>query len=191
MDIEDEEEVFEFYKGAVVFARDTRASGHRLVEALNAGLAAVKTEGEDFKYMTTPQLHYIVRCRNTMGTPYEYGVPTEQGYYEKIAAAYKTIMVNRKTEGRVIIDCANGVGGPKLKELMKYLPDKEDGGLEIKVVNDDVVKPEALNYQVSKSGPFLFSTLNLLVWCRLRQDQPTCSSLFKSSTSRALLLPRR
>jgi phosphoacetylglucosamine mutase len=147
MDIEDEEEIFEAYKAKVVFARDTRASGPRLVDALKAGLAAVQVEGEDFKFMTTPQLHYIVRCRNTMGTPYEYGVPTEEGYYEKLADAYKTIMAGRKTEGRVVVDCANGVGGPKLRELIKYLPDKEHGGLEIKVVNDDVVKPEALNYQ--------------------------------------------
>ncbi len=194
MDIEDEEEIFEHYTAKVVFARDTRASGHRLAEALKAGLAAVKVTGEDFKYMTTPQLHYIVRCRNTMGTPYEYGVPTEQGYYEKLAAAYKTIMTSRKTEGRVIIDCANGVGGPKLRELIKYLPSKDEGGLEIKVVNDDVVNPEALNYQVCSSIIAPFQTLltkSPTVRCRLRQDQSTCSSLFESSSPRTMVLSRR
>ncbi|KMU71804.1 N-acetylglucosamine-phosphate mutase [Coccidioides immitis RMSCC 3703] len=70
----------------VVFARDTRASGSRLVGVLTAAFNATGVEYTDFKYLTTPQLHYIVRCKNTLGTPYEYGEPTEQGYYEKINA---------------------------------------------------------------------------------------------------------
>lgn len=83
-----------------------------------------------------------------MGSPYEYGEPTEQGYYEKTAAAFKKAIHGRKTNGGVTVDCANGVGGPKLRELVKYLPTAAEGGLEIKIVNDDIVKPERLNYQV-------------------------------------------
>jgi phosphoacetylglucosamine mutase len=52
----------------VVFARDTRASGSRLVGVLGAALTATEVEFIDFKYMTTPQLHYVVRCKNTLGT---------------------------------------------------------------------------------------------------------------------------
>ena len=33
---------------------------------------------------TTPQLHYIVRCHNSGG---EYGEPSLDGYYEKLAAS--------------------------------------------------------------------------------------------------------
>jgi phosphoacetylglucosamine mutase len=98
--------------------------------------------------LTTPQLHYLVRCINTQGTPYAYGEPTEKGYYEKLAAAYKKVMKGRKSNGSVTVDCANGVGGIKLAELIKYLPSPAEGGVEIKVVNDDVWKPERLNYQV-------------------------------------------
>ena len=58
-------------------------------------------------------------------------------------------MHGRKPNGGVTVDCANGVGGPKLRELVKYLPTTAEGGLDIKVVNDDVVKPDRLNYQVS------------------------------------------
>jgi phosphoacetylglucosamine mutase len=36
-----------------------------------------------------------------------------------------------------------------LKELIKYVPSSQDGGIDIKVVNDDVLKPEALNFEVS------------------------------------------
>jgi len=136
-------------KPRVVFARDTRASGPRLVSALLAAFNASGTEYTDYKLLTTPQLHYITRCLNTKGTPYEYGEPTEQGYYQKMGASFKAATGTRKFNGPVTVDCANGVGGPKLVELLKYLPSLSEGGLEIKVVNDDVLRPEHLNHQVS------------------------------------------
>jgi phosphoacetylglucosamine mutase len=112
-------------------------------------LKATGTEFTDYKLLTTPQLHYITRCLNTKGTAYDYGEPTAVGYYEKLSAAFKTAMQGKKTEGVVTVDCANGVGGPKLRELMKYLPSAAEGGVDIKVVNDDVISPERLNYNVS------------------------------------------
>lgn len=130
-----------------MFARDTRASGPRLIEALIGALHSVEAEYTDFQILTTPQLHYLTRCLNTKGTQFEYGDPTEQGYYRKIAKAFKTAMNGKKPVGCVMVDCANGVGGPKLRELVKYLPSVSEGGLEIKVVNDDVSKPELLNHQ--------------------------------------------
>ena len=138
-------------KARVIFARDTRASGARLVSALLAALEASGTEYTDYKLLTTPQLHYITRCLNTKGTPYEYGEPTEEGYYQKIAAAFKIATGIRKFNGPITVDCANGVGGPKLRELIKHLHSISDGGLEIKVVNDNVVEPERLNHQVNSS----------------------------------------
>ncbi|KAL8733787.1 MAG: hypothetical protein Q9181_003456 [Wetmoreana brouardii] len=134
-------------KANVIFARDTRASGAHLVALLTEALKVTKTDYTDYKLLTTPQLHYITRCLNTKGTIYEYGEPTEQGYYEKLASSLKTAMQGRKFNGSVTVDCANGVGGPKLLELIKYLPSPSEGGLEIRVVNDDVVKPERLNHQ--------------------------------------------
>jgi phosphoacetylglucosamine mutase len=133
----------------VIFARDTRASGASLVASLVDALEASAAEYTDFKLLTTPQLHYLVRCVNTKGTQYEYGDISEQGYYEKLAAAFKQAMKHHKVSGAVTIDCANGVGGPKLRELIKYLPKGDQpGGIDIKVVNDDVLKPENLNSQV-------------------------------------------
>lgn len=133
----------------VIFARDTRASGSRLVECLNDALTATKAEVTDYRILTTPQLHYLVRCVNTKGTQDEYGEVSEKGYYEKLAAAFKQAMEHTKAQGHLTVDCANGVGGPKLRELIKYLPSPADGGLDVKVVNDDVHKPETLNHQVS------------------------------------------
>jgi phosphomannomutase len=133
----------------VVFARDTRASGSTLVAALVDALNATGTEFVDYKLLTTPQLHYIVRSTNTYGTDHHYGEISEVGYYEKMAKAFKQALGPRaKISGSVTVDCANGVGGPKLREMIKYLPSAVNGGIDIKIVNDDVVNPEALNVQV-------------------------------------------
>jgi phosphoacetylglucosamine mutase len=58
-------------------------------------------------------------------------------------------MHGRTIQGPITVDCANGVGGPKLRELIKYLPAGSDGGIDIKVINDDILKPEVLNFEVS------------------------------------------
>ena len=41
----------------------------------------------DCGLMTTPQLHYIVRCTNDA----DFGVESERGYYEKTAAAFSAL----------------------------------------------------------------------------------------------------
>ncbi|KAF2274158.1 Phosphoacetylglucosamine mutase [Westerdykella ornata] len=131
----------------VVVARDTRASGARLLGCLVDGLKAAGADYKDFGFLTTPQLHYMVRCLNTEGTPNAYGSPTEKGYYEKFGAAFKNALKGKKPSGGLTVDCANGVGGPKLTELIKYLPSEDEGGLKITVINDNVIKPDSLNVE--------------------------------------------
>lgn len=133
----------------IVFARDTRASGPALIEALVDALNATSSKYQDFGIFTTPQLHHVVRCINTKGTAYEYGEPTEKGYYQKMADAFKIAMKHKKTKNHVVVDCANGVGGQKLRELVKYLPPAAQGGVDIKIINDNTSKPELLNEDVS------------------------------------------
>ncbi|KAF7562751.1 hypothetical protein G7046_g1370 [Stylonectria norvegica] len=130
--------------GRVVYGRDTRPSGHKLVAALADSFEAAGTEYTDFKILTTPQLHYLTRCINTEGTPKAYGKVSEVGYYEKLSEAFVKALRGRKIQGQLVVDCANGVGGPKLHELLKYIP-KDVTGLDIKVANDDVLRPEVLN----------------------------------------------
>ena len=132
-----------------VFARDTRASGPRLVSALLEGLKSTDVAHIDLRLLTTPQLHYVTRCLNTRGTAFDYGEASEQGYYQKIAESFRAALGDKIVHGALTVDCANGVGAPKLKELIKYLPSAAQGGIDIKVVNDDIVKPESLNHQVS------------------------------------------
>lgn len=109
------------------------------------GLNAFEAESTDYELKTTPQLHYLVRCLNTQGTNSPYGIPTQEGYYEKMATAFKQLMQGKKKPGRLTVDCANGVGAPKLAELLKYLGDDH---IEIRIVNNDINNPKKLNYQV-------------------------------------------
>lgn len=132
----------------VIYGRDTRPSGHGLIAALADALDATNTDHTDYKILTTPQLHYLTRCVNTAGTPKIYGWPSEAGYYQKFSDAFVRALRGRKIQGQLTVDCANGVGGPKLSELLKEIP-KPVTGFDVKVVNDDVLRPELLNLEVS------------------------------------------
>ncbi|KAL8828119.1 MAG: hypothetical protein Q9170_006738 [Blastenia crenularia] len=134
-------------KANVIFARDTRPSGAHLISVLIEALKVTKTDYADYKLLTTPQLHYITRCLNTKGGPYEYGEPSEQGYYNKMSTSLRAAMQSRQFHGSVIVDCANGIGGPKLRELVKNMSAPSDGGLDIRIVNDNVIEPGQLNHQ--------------------------------------------
>ena len=81
--------------------------------------------------MTTPQLHFMVRCHNTAG---EYGDATEEGYYRKLSNAFLDLRsLSGKTGVPVVkLDGANGVGALKIRKLVKYL----QGTLSVEVYND-------------------------------------------------------
>ncbi len=167
----------------VIYARDTRPSGPRLVQALVDALEAAGAEYTDYKLLTTPQLHYLTRCTNTEGTPQSYGKVSEKGYYEKLGEAFARAMKGKKTIGPVTVDCANGVGAPKLAELLKYIPKASEGGVDIKIINDDIIKSEVLNHEVFLFQISYFSVPAneiLSVWCRLCQNQTTSTPILQS-----------
>ena len=62
-----------------------RPSGNSLCKAVLDGIESVGGIVKDFGVVTTPQLHYFVVCENTKG---EYGVPTIEGYFDKLASAF-------------------------------------------------------------------------------------------------------
>jgi phosphoacetylglucosamine mutase len=145
--------------GRVVYGRDTRPSGHKLVGALADAFEATGTDYTDYKILTTPQLHYLTRCINTEGTPKAYGKISEAGYYEKMSEAFVRALRGKQVQGQLTVDCANGVGGPKLTELLKIIP-KDTTGFDCMVVNDDVLRPEVLNLDVRLQLQSLFLTNN-------------------------------
>lgn len=77
----------------VVVGMDTRPSGGDLCRALEDGVKALGGKFKNYGLLTTPQLHYITRCLNTASLPSCYGEPTVEGYYKKLAEAYKRIVV--------------------------------------------------------------------------------------------------
>ncbi|KPJ03163.1 Phosphoacetylglucosamine mutase [Papilio xuthus] len=113
-------------KASVFIGMDTRYTSPRLAAAAVHGVIALKGTPKEFGIVTTPILHYCVRCRNDN----TYGTPTEEGYYEKIVGAFKNIREKLPVGGEytttLYVDGANGVGGKKLNIIKKSLGDELD-----------------------------------------------------------------
>ncbi|KAJ3034167.1 Phosphoacetylglucosamine Mutase [Rhizophlyctis rosea] len=127
----------------VVVGRDTRPSGEALVAAVKDGVAALGGKLTDFGIQTTPQLHYVTRCINTENTPEAYGVPTNDGYYAKLAAAFKRIVSGKPRLPMLHVDAANGVGAVALRGLAMAIGTEY---LAVNIHNDDVQNAAKLNY---------------------------------------------
>ncbi|GAA99214.1 uncharacterized protein L969DRAFT_102588 [Mixia osmundae IAM 14324] len=126
----------------VVYGHDTRPSCPALLKALEDGLQTMNAKKVTQGLLTTPQLHYLVRAYNTMGTPQSYGTPTEAGYYKKISDAFKTLVHGKPPLSTLTVDCANGVGAPKLKALLEHIG---DSNLSIRITKDEIDTKGALN----------------------------------------------
>ncbi|KAJ9097221.1 hypothetical protein QFC21_004890 [Naganishia friedmannii] len=109
----------------VVFGRDTRPSGEALVKALKAGLEAMGCHAPlDMGITTTPCLHYMVKGSNLkQEAQIKYGVPSEQGYVQKLATAFTKLMKGKSPASPLIVDCANGVGAVALAKLSPLISD--------------------------------------------------------------------
>ena len=77
--------------------------------------------------LTTPQLHFIVRCINDP----KYGTASEEGYYKKISTAFVKL-TKSVSLGPINVDGANGVGALKVSQLAKNF----ENALPVKVFND-------------------------------------------------------
>lgn len=128
-------------KCTVLVGMDTRKSSPLLCEALMTGISAAGGSATNFGLLTTPQLHYIVRCVNTDGL---YGVASEEGYYNKLASAYLRLTEltgqSANYQPHVVVDAANGVGALQLAKLAPLLKAK----LTFDIVHD---ANGVLNYQ--------------------------------------------
>ncbi|KAN0100580.1 phosphoacetylglucosamine mutase [Tylopilus felleus] len=124
----------------VVYARDTRTSGPKLVAALRKGLAAMGATATDAEVTTTPILHYLVDTINT--TAQEWNVnKLIEGYYVKLSGAFKRLLADRNTSAHLLIDCANGVGALAAKMLDDFLGES----LTLKLKNTSIECTEKLN----------------------------------------------
>lgn len=106
----------------VVIGRDTRLSSDRLVQSAIDGVTALGGTVQNLGLLTTPQLHYVVRCRNTNGG---YGEPSEDGYYSKLTDAFRRLrtsdVVHKNYAPKVRLDGSNGIGALAAKKLRAHL----------------------------------------------------------------------
>lgn len=109
-----------------------RPSSPHLAQAVIDGVKALGGQFSDYGIVSTPQLHYFVACQNT---DHAYGEPSEDGYYKKLATAFKALRGASKDNGaykhHMLLDGANGVGALKIKKLQEHLGDS----LEVTVFN--------------------------------------------------------
>jgi len=119
-----------------------RSSSASLAQATLDGVEAAGGQAVDFGVVSTPQLHYNVVCKNTNGA---YGIVGEEGYFNKLASAFKLIRGANSTKGNYApilkFDGANGVGAQKMCVLAAQL----GAALQVTVVNDGSTAGDILN----------------------------------------------
>lgn len=110
-------------EAVVVVGRDTRTSSAAMAIAACDGVGTMQPSSvRSLGLVTTPQLHYVVRCIETRGG---YGAPSTQGYVEKLLAAFEKL-ASSKTSGecqryapQITVDCANGVGSVSMRQMLR------------------------------------------------------------------------
>ncbi|CAF3635603.1 unnamed protein product [Adineta steineri] len=116
----------------VAIAYDTRQSSPLLASILKRAAQALYTTIMDFELMTTPQLHYAVRCYNDDG---QYGHYTEAGYFDKLCTAFQNLLEMTPNTQRLeplAVDAANGIGAMKLAYMRQTLAKF----IQIEIFND-------------------------------------------------------
>uniref|UniRef100_A0A4Y0BMN9 Phosphoacetylglucosamine mutase n=1 Tax=Anopheles funestus TaxID=62324 RepID=A0A4Y0BMN9_ANOFN len=118
----------------VFVGMDTRYHSPQLSRAVVNGILALKGTVTEFGIVTTPMLHYFVTCTNTQNA---YGLPTEEGYMNKLIMAFKALRSESCERGnyrnQLYYDGANGVGSLKMLGFIKKL----NGALNVKVFNSN------------------------------------------------------
>ncbi|PVV03080.1 hypothetical protein BB560_002445 [Smittium megazygosporum] len=129
----------------VLYACDTRPTSPLLVSVLVNGISLLCDNHKDYGVITTPQLHYIVLCVNTQKSV-PYGVPTIDGYCEKLGNAYKKIIDSARISPDSLpvlhVDCANGVGAIQMKNLSEYIGSDH---IKVQLHNTDTKSLNKLN----------------------------------------------
>uniref|UniRef100_A0AAG5DDT6 Phosphoacetylglucosamine mutase n=1 Tax=Anopheles atroparvus TaxID=41427 RepID=A0AAG5DDT6_ANOAO len=118
----------------VFVGMDTRYHSPQLSRAVVNGVLALKGTVTEFGIVTTPMLHYFVTCTNTQNA---YGLPSEEGYMNKLITAFKTLRGESNENGnyknQLFYDGANGVGSLKMLGFIKKL----NGSVNVKVFNSN------------------------------------------------------
>lgn len=137
-------------------ARDTRETGPPIVAAVKEAMGALllPVEVVDHGVMSTPQLHTMVSMHNNRKGE---GRVCEAHYFDAMMAALETFApaLRQRQCGKeartIVVDCSNGVGALKLRELQRRLAcaDSLKGLLNFDLRYTNTEDPTVLN---SKCG---------------------------------------
>ena len=112
-------------KPTVFLARDTRPTGPALAAAAAAGAEAIGGAVVDHGLMTTPQLHYLVYAASR-GAPHD-----EDAYFARLARGFAALVATAPPAPSgappLAVDCAHGVGSPKLARLANDVRGRDPG----------------------------------------------------------------
>ena len=111
---------------SILIAYDTRPSGPELAAAAAAGARCIGAEAHIIGELTTPQLHWTV-MRTNQKEP-----ATEADYYAVLSSAFLKLAGKAEPSQTLYVDCANGIGGPKLAAMAPHL---EAAGLKLTLRN--------------------------------------------------------
>ncbi|EDO18410.1 hypothetical protein Kpol_1032p2 [Vanderwaltozyma polyspora DSM 70294] len=126
----------------VVVGRDSRESGSYLLECLLASAENyMNAKIINYGLLTTPQLHFLT---NEINVKKSYAVQESSYYNYFIESWNKITALHNITDlycSSLTIDTANGIGGPKIQELLKSWPFAS----KVTLVNNEWEKPDLLN----------------------------------------------
>ncbi|GCF01591.1 phosphoacetylglucosamine Mutase [Zygosaccharomyces mellis] len=129
----------------LVVARDSRESGPKLLSCLVAGAKELfHAKIHDFGLLTTPQLHFL-----TSETAKGVSNVTELRYYRHFLQAWNHVAQlhgigdHLPTISSLTIDAANGIGAPKVQELLSQWACRG----QVHFINNKWTNPELLNHE--------------------------------------------
>ncbi|VDN18618.1 unnamed protein product [Gongylonema pulchrum] len=148
----------------ILTAIDTRPSSGHLEDAACRGAQCANVNVQRLGILTTPQLHYIVRCQNDP----LYGAATEKGYYERVRNSMDGLNFSTRSGNAytpiLYLDCANGVGAQQFRKLHF-----DQSSLHVILVNDQLASLNdhcgADYVKIEKKFPRNFEKIEALQRC--------------------------
>ena len=117
----------DFSKCCIFVGTDTRPSSPSLKQTLLHILNALAVNVIDMGQITTPQLHYAVFMHNYVSERPASSVNYLDLYNKNFSSFFNSFSAELQSISlkKCIVDYANGIGGPRLKEFAKSLKDLE------------------------------------------------------------------
>eukprot|EP01025_Chloroclados_australasicus_P030337 TRINITY_DN3044_c0_g1_i1.p1 TRINITY_DN3044_c0_g1~~TRINITY_DN3044_c0_g1_i1.p1 ORF type:complete len:574 (-),score=75.60 TRINITY_DN3044_c0_g1_i1:340-1977(-) len=123
----------------VYIGHDTRKSAQQLVEAAVEGAQSVGANVQNWGLCTTPEFHFRVMTTNRLNalqTSMEYVQFLTEGFVQLVGERRSFLTQQNNT---VWVDCANGVGGVRMKDFLQGLKERVGLNVELKNVGEGVL----------------------------------------------------